>query len=167
MLLYWPTFERIVLPYAEQLKKLGIKTKVRTIDSAQYERRAQSFDYDMIVSGWGQSLSPGNEQRDYWGSNAADRPGSQNRVGIKNPVIDELIDRVIYAKDRADLVAATKALDRVLLWNHYVVPMWHAPFERTARWNRLSRPEKLPDHSIGFPSIWWWDDAKAEKVKSG
>jgi microcin C transport system substrate-binding protein len=167
LLLYWPTFERIVLPYAEQLKKLGINARVRTIDSAQYERRTQNFDFDIIVGGWGQSLSPGNEQRDYWGSAAADRPGSRNETGIKNPIVDELIERLIYAKDRADLVAATRALDRVLLWHHYVVPMWHIPYERTARWDRLSRPDRLPDYSIGFPSIWWWDDEKAAKVKAG
>ncbi len=166
-LLVSPLFERIVLPYTEQLQRLGVKSKVRTVDSAQYGRRTQNFDFDIIVTGWGQSLSPGNEQREYWGSAAADRPGSQNYTGIKNAVIDRLIDIVIYAKDRGELVAATRALDRVLLWNQYVVPMWHIPYARTARWNRFGRPDKLPDYAIGFPQIWWWDDAKAKKVKSG
>lgn len=167
ILLYAPIFERIMLPFVEQLKKLGIKANVRTIDSAQYERRTQGFDFDIVVSGWGQSLSPGNEQREYWGSQAADRDGSRNVVGIKDPVVDKLIERLIFAKDRGALVTACKALDRVLLWNHYVVPMWHLPYERTARWDRYGRPEKLPKFSVGFPDIWWWDKDKAAKVKSG
>ena len=114
---------------------------------------------------WGESLSPGNEQRGYWGSQAADQPGSRNYIGIKNPAIDKLIDRVIYTKDREDLVAATKALDRVLLWNFYVVPQWNYPFVRTARWDRFGRPETMPKYGrSGFPSIWWWDAEKAAKV---
>ena len=165
-LLVSPLFERVVLPYVSQLELLGIKSTVRTIDSAQYERRVQAFDYDCIVGSWGQSLSPGNEQRNFWGSAAADREGSRNFVGIKNPAVDKLIDRIIFARDREELVAACRALDRVLLWNHYVVPMWNIPYERIAYWNRFGRPEKLPDHSIGFPAIWWWDADKAGKVKS-
>jgi microcin C transport system substrate-binding protein len=165
-LLVSPLFERVVLPYVSQLELLGIKSTVRTIDSAQYERRVQAFDYDCIVGSWGQSLSPGNEQRNFWGSEAADREGSRNFVGIKNPAVDKLIDRIIFAKDREELVAACRALDRVLLWNHYVVPMWNIPYERIAFWNRFGRPEKLPDHSLGFPAIWWWDEAKAAKVKA-
>jgi microcin C transport system substrate-binding protein len=166
-LLYSPLFERITLPYVEQLERLGIHAKVRTVDSAQYERRVQNFDFDVIVASWGQSLSPGNEQRNYWGSESASRDGSNNYVGIADPAIDALIDKVIYAKDREHLVAATRALDRVLLWNHFVVPMWHIPVQRTARWNRFGSPEQLPLYSDGFPSIWWWDQAKADKVTSG
>ena len=165
-LLVSPLFERVVLPYVNQLKLLGIQSTVRTIDSAQYERRVQAFEYDCIVGSWGQSLSPGNEQRNFWGSEAADRQGSRNFIGIKNPAVDKLIDKIIFAKDREELVAACRALDRVLLWNHYVVPMWNIPYERIAHWNRFGRPEKLPDHSVGFPSIWWWDEARAAKVKA-
>jgi microcin C transport system substrate-binding protein len=165
-LLVSPLFERVVLPYVSQLELLGIKSTVRTIDSAQYERRVQAFDYDCIVGSWGQSLSPGNEQRNFWGSEAADREGSRNFVGIKNPAVDKLINKIIFAKDRDELVAACRALDRVLLRNHYVVPMWNIPYERVAYWNRFGRPEKLPDHSIGFPAIWWWDADRAGKVKS-
>jgi microcin C transport system substrate-binding protein len=150
-LLVSPLFERVVLPYVNQLKLLGIQSTVRTIDSAQYERRVQAFEYDCIVGSWGQSLSPGNEQRNFWGSEAADRQGSRNFIGIKNPAVDKLIDKIIFAKDREELVAACRALDRVLLWNHYVVPMWNIPYERIAHWNRFGRPEKLPDHSLGFP----------------
>jgi microcin C transport system substrate-binding protein len=162
-----PSLERIVIPYTEELKKLGIQAIVRPLDSAQFTRRVQDFDFDIIWTSWAQSLSPGNEQREFWGSEAADRKGSRNYAGIKNAAIDHLIERLIYAKSREELVAATKALDRVLLWNHYVVPMWHVPYERVARWDRFGKPEKLPDYSIGFPTVWWWDEARAQKVGRG
>ena len=120
----------------------------------------------MIVASWGESLSPGNEQRDFWGSEAADRVGSMNLVGIKNPAIDALVDRVIFAKNRDEQVAATKALDRVLLWNHYVVPQFNYPFDRTARWDRFRHPDVLPKYAGegGFPTVWWWDAEKAAKT---
>ena len=162
-----PTFERIVLPYQQQLELLGVTVIVKTVDGAQYQRQTETFDYDIIVGNWGQSLSPGNEQRDFWGSEAADKKGSRNAVGIKNPAIDKLIDAIIFSKDRAGLTTACKALDRALIWNHYVVPMWFIPYERTARWNRFGKPEKLPDYAIGFPGIWWWDEEKAKKVAKG
>jgi len=160
-----PLFERIALPYQQQLELLGIGVTIKTIDSAQYERRTQTFDYDIVVGSWGQSLSPGNEQRDFWGSAAADKNGSRNLVGIKSPAIDKLIDTIIFATDRKSLVTACKALDRVLIWSQFVVPMWFIPFERTARWDRFGKPDKLPDYSTGFPSIWWWDAERAAKVK--
>ena len=166
LLLDSPLFERIALPYQQQLELLGIGVSIKTIDSAQYERQVQTFDYDIIVGSWGQSLSPGNEQRDFWGSDAATRNGSRNFVGIQNEAIDKLVDKVIFATDRGGLIAACKALDRALLWNHYVVPMWYIPYERTARWDRFGRPEKLPDYAVGFPKVWWWDAEKAGKVAS-
>jgi microcin C transport system substrate-binding protein len=160
-----PQYERIALFYKASLKRLGIDATVRTVDQAQYENRLRGFDFDVIISAWPQSLSPGNEQRGYWGSQAADRPGSRNLAGIKNPAIDALIDRVIFAKTRQELVAATKALDRVLLWNHYVVPQWTYSKERTLRWNRFGRPDKMPEFGAAdFPSIWWWDVERAAKV---
>jgi microcin C transport system substrate-binding protein len=114
---------------------------------------------------WGQSLSPGNEQRDFFGSGAADRPGSRNIPGIKNPAIDALIDRIIFAKDRAELIATCKAMDRVLLWNCYVVPQFTYGFVRYARWDRFSHPDPLPAYgNSGFPTLWWWDAAKAAKT---
>ena len=126
---------------------------IRTVDSVQYENRLRSFDFDMTTAVWGQSLSPGNEQRDFFGSQAADRPGSRNSPGIKNPAVDALIERIIFAKDRADLVAACKALDRVLLWNCYVVPQFTCRIrQRYARWDRFSHPEPLPKYGVsGFP----------------
>ena len=160
-----PTFERVVLFYKPSLERLGIAVTVRTVDTSQYINRLRQWDYDIVVASWGQSLSPGNEQRGFWGSQAADQSGSRNLVGIKNPAIDKLIDRVIFATTREDLVAATRALDRVLLWNYYVVPQWSYPFQRTARWDRFSRPEKMPTYAASaFPTIWWWDAGKAAKA---
>jgi microcin C transport system substrate-binding protein len=167
ILIQQPEWERIVLPYKPSLERLGIQMTLRIVDDAQYENRMRQWDYDMIVQTWGQGLSPGNEQRGYWGSQAADQPGSRNFVGIKNPAVDALIDRIVFAKSRAELVAATKALDRVLLWNHYVVPQWTYGKVRTARWDRFSRPERMPEYGAGaFPTIWWFDQAKAAKVGS-
>jgi microcin C transport system substrate-binding protein len=166
-LLASPQFERLVLRYQPSLERMGIAVSVRTIDTSQFENRMRNWDYDVIVDNWGQSLSPGNEQRGFWGTAAADQPGSQNSVGIKNPAVDALIDRLIFAKDRADLVAACKALDRVLLWNFYVVPQWTYGKVRTARWDRFGRPDLMPQYGASaFPTIWWFDAAKAGKVRS-
>lgn len=156
-------FERIVLPFVADLKRLGVQARVRTIDSAQYERRIQSFEYDVIVGVWGQSLSPGNEQRGYWGSAAADRPGSQNYGGIKNPAVDRLIDQLIFSRTREDLIVSCRALDRVLLWNHYVVPMWNLPYNRIAYWSRFQKPDPLPKYGVGFPALWWEDPSAASR----
>lgn len=164
ILLANPAFERVALFYKPSLERLGITVSVRQVDTSQYINRLRARDYDMIISGWGQSLSPGNEQRDFWGSSAADREGSNNYAGIKDPGVDALIEKVIYAKDRAELVAATHALDRVLLAHDYVVPAWNYPNTRTARWNRFSHPETLPEYSFGFPDIWWWDAEKAART---
>ncbi len=160
-----PATERFVLFYKPSLQRLGMTVNVRMVDAAQYENRLRQWDFDIIVANWPESLSPGNEQRDYWSSAAADRPGSRNLVGIKNPAIDKLIDRVIFTKDRDELVAATKALDRVLLWNFYVVPQWTYGKQRTARWDRFGHPETMPKYGAAlFPTIWWWDPDKAAKV---
>ena len=160
-----PGFERVMLFFKPSLERLGIAVSVRTIDPTQYENRLRSWDFDVVVSSWPESLSPGNEQREYWGSQAANQAGSRNIVGIKNPAIDKLIERVIFTKDRDDLVAATKALDRVLLWNHYVVPQWNYPKIRTARWDRFGHPAELPKYGLsGFPAIWWFDADKAARI---
>jgi microcin C transport system substrate-binding protein len=160
-----PAFERVALFYKPSLERIGIDATVRTVDDAQYENRLRQFDFDVITNSWGQSLSPGNEQLIYWGSRAADQPGSRNFGGIKNPAVDALIERVVFAKSRDELVAATKALDRVLLWNHYVVPQWTYGKVRTARWNRFGRPENMPKYgAAAFPTIWWWDAEKAAKL---
>ena len=165
LLVEQPSFERIMLFFKPSLERLGIAVSVRTIDTSQYENRLRQWDFDIIINSWAQSLSPGNEQRNFWGSQAADQPGSRNLVGIKNPAVDTLIDRVIFAKSRAELVAATKALDRVLLWNFYVVPQWTYGKQRTARWDRFGRPDILPKYAASaFPTVWWWDATRAAKV---
>jgi microcin C transport system substrate-binding protein len=165
LLVEQPSFERIVLFYKPSLERLGVQVTVRRVDDAQYENRLRNWDFDIIIASWGQSLSPGNEQRGFWSTPAADVVGSRNLVGIKNPAIDALIERVIFAKNRDELVAATKALDRVLLWNHYVVPQWTYGKARTARWDRFGRPDPLPKYAVsGFPTVWWWDAAKAAKT---
>jgi microcin C transport system substrate-binding protein len=162
-----PSFERVFLFYKPSLDRLGITISVRTVDDAQYENRLRNWDFDIITNAWGESLSPGNEQRGYWGSQAADQPGSLNLIGIKNPAVDAMIDAVIFAKSRDDLVAATHALDRVLLWNNYVVPQWTYGKVRSARWDRFGRPEAMPKYgAAAFPTVWWWDADKAAKAGS-
>nr|WP_303626225.1 extracellular solute-binding protein [Rhodopseudomonas palustris] len=164
MLVQDPSSERISLFYKPSLERLGVTVSIRVADDAQYQNRIRAFDFDIITDLWGQSLSPGNEQRDYWGSQAADQQGSRNTIGIKNPAVDALIDKVIFAKDRATLVAATRALDRVLLWNFYVVPQFTYGFMRYARWDRFSRAD-LPKYArSGLPALWWYDAEKAAKI---
>ena len=160
-----PSVERVILFYKPSLERLGITVNVRTVDPTQYENRLRNWDFDIIVAVWPESLSPGNEQRDYWGSQAADTLGSRNYIGIQNPAVDALVDRVIFAKDRAELVAATRALDRVLLWNHYVVPQYSTDQTRTARWDRFGHPGVLPKYAEpAFPTVWWWDAEKAARI---
>ncbi|MEA2991455.1 MAG: microcin transport system substrate-binding protein [Alphaproteobacteria bacterium] len=161
-----PAFERFAIFYKPSLERLGIEMNLRIVDDAQYQNRMRNWDFDITVSVWPQSLTPGNEQRDFWSSQSADRPGSFNYIGIKNPAVDTLIDRVVFAKDREELAAAVKALDRVLLWNHYVVPQFNYDKDRTARWDRFSHPDLLPKYAsqAAFPTIWWWDAAKAAKT---
>jgi microcin C transport system substrate-binding protein len=161
VLLLQPTFERVVLFMRPSLERLGIDVTVRTVDESQYENRLRNWDFDMIIGSWPESLSPGNEQREFWGSASADREGSRNLVGIKDPAVDKLIDQVIFAKSRDDLLAATHALDRVLLWNAYVVPQWTSTSLRYAYWKRFDHPSPLPRYSLGFPDIWWASSAKA------
>lgn len=156
-----PDFERVLLPYVEDLRKLGVEARVRLIDSTQYTRRMEEFDFDIAIATFAQSHSPGNEQREYWGSSAADKNGSRNIIGIKNPAIDELIEILVQAKDREEVLAATHAIDRVLLWNYYVVPQWHYPFDRVASWDIFGRPEKLPSQDPAGTRNWWIDKDKA------
>ncbi|MDC0232500.1 extracellular solute-binding protein [Pelagibacteraceae bacterium] len=165
ILLVSPAFERIVLPFIDNLEKLGIKTSLRTIDSSQYQKRIESFDFDMIVFTFSQSLSPGNEQRNFWGSDAADTNGSRNVIGVKNDVIDILIEKLINAKDREDLITIAKALDRVLLWNYYVIPQWHISAYRVLYWDMFDQPQKKPKYSLGFDT-WWINQSKFDFINS-
>jgi len=155
ILLAQPTFVRLVQPYIQTLGKLGIIGKIRQVDTSQYQNRIDSFDFDMVVHSVAQSLSPGNEQREFWGCEAAERNGSRNIIGICDPVVEALIDEVIFAKDRETLLIATHALDRVLLWAHYMVPQWYSPSTRAASWSYIKHPDPTPSFNIEFPGIWW------------
>jgi microcin C transport system substrate-binding protein len=165
VLLNGPTIETVALPWQANLRKIGIDMKVRSVDTPQWINRVRSRDFDMIYTGWAQSLSPGNEQRDFWGAEAADSPSSRNHAGIADPGVDALIARVVLAKDRDELVAATRALDRVLLAHHYLIPSYTRRKAPVARWDRFARPDALPQYSIGFPTIWWWDEEKAAAIE--
>jgi len=157
-----PQMERIVLPFAKNLERMGITARVRTVDVAQYEKRMETFDFDMAVVVFGQSLSPGNEQREYWGSRAAGEEGSRNLLGIKSPVIDELIEELIRSPDRASLIAHTRALDRVLQYGYYVIPNFHLSAFWVAYWDKYRRPAVSPKYGIGLDT--WWVDPTAEQT---
>jgi microcin C transport system substrate-binding protein len=160
-----PTTERISLFYKPSLERLGMTVIVRIVDQIQYQNRLREWDFDIVTAVWWESLTPGNRQLAYWGSEAADQPGSRNLIGIRNAAVDALISRVIFAGNRAELIAATRALDRVLLWHHFVVPQWTYGKERSARWDRFGRPDKLPAYGVSaFPTLWWWDEAKAARL---
>lgn len=160
ILLQGATFERVALPYVQWLERLGISARVRTVDPAQYQVRIDAFDYDMTVESMGQGFSPGNEQRDYWTSAKARENGSQNVAGIADPAVDELVELVVGAPDHEELVARTRALDRVLQHNNFVIPHWHSRTFRIAFWDKFGRPERNPRYGLGFPGAWWIDPAR-------
>ena len=163
ILLVEPAFERVVLPFRANLERLGATVTVRTVDPSQYQKRVDAFEFDMVIGSFGQSLSPGNEQRDFWGSASADIAGSRNIIGIKDKVVDALIELIITAPDRQELIERTRALDRVLLSGHYVIPNWHIRSFRVAYWNKFSRPPATPKYALGFDT-WWFDSDKAAKL---
>lgn len=164
ILLNGPTIQPVASAFATNLKAIGINVSIRSVDSAQYINRLRSRDFDMIYYGWAETLSPGNEQRDFWSCGAAKDPSTSNYGGICDPGVDALIDKVVFAKDRDTLVAATHALDRVLLAGHYVVPSYTLRNDRIAHWDRFSHPQTLPAYSVGFSELWWYDQAKAQKT---
>lgn len=164
-LLVQAEFERVLLPYKRNLADLGIELEIRRVDVSQYINRLRSRDYDMIVSGFGQSSSPGNEQREYWHSASADNPGSRNFIGLKDPAIDTLVEKLIAADSREELITRTRALDRLLLWGHYVVPNWHIKSWRVAYWNHLAHPTTTPRNDIGLMT-WWHKPESASPIQS-
>lgn len=159
-----PSGERIAAPWVNNLKRLGVDARIRIVDTAQYQNRMDTFDFDVTTEVWGQSDSPGNEQRDMWGSEVADLPGSRNTAGIKNPVVDALIDKVIAAGSREELETAVHALDRVLLWGHYVVPHFIDDGYRVAYRNKFGRPDVLPEEGPDFWA-WWVDPVKVAELR--
>ncbi len=164
ILLNGPTIEPVATAWQTNLRSIGIEATIRPVDSAEYINRVRSRDFEMIYSGWSQSMSPGNEQNFFWGSSSADDANSSNYAGIADPGIDALIQKVIFAKDRDELLAASAALDRALLFNYFVIPSYTLRNERVARWDRFSHPDPLPEFSVGFPQVWWYDQAKAAKT---
>ena len=166
VLLISPLFERVVLPMKKNLARLGIEITVRTVDTAQYTERLNNFDFDMIVNTWGQSLSPGNEQRNFWTSASVDQKGSRNLAGLEDPIVDELVELLIAAPSRAELVQRTRALDRVLQWTHIVIPQLHIPVDRVVYWNKFSRPEVIPRRGSSF-FTWWVDPQKEKALEAG
>ncbi len=160
ILLASPAFARVMSPFILNLKRIGIQAKQRTIDSALYMSRVRKFDFDMVVNSFSQSQSPGNEQRNFWSSKSADRQGSRNLAGIKNPVVDQLIDKIIYAKTREELTIATHALDRVLWYEYLVVPNWYLSTHRLVFHSKFRQPQQLPRyyHPWQLLNTWWIDD---------
>ncbi len=165
ILLSNPSFERVALPFKQALERIGINASVRTVDTAQFQRRTDTFDFDMIVGGAPQSLSPGNEQREFFGSAAAKQEGSRNLSGIADPAIDKLIELVISAPDREALVTRTRALDRVLLWHWYMIPQWHFSAFRIAYWDVFGMPKTNPKYGLPIDDTWWIDEAKLKAMQ--
>lgn len=163
ILLVSPAFERVVAPMKRNLELMGIKTNIRLVDVSQYINRIRAFDFDMIVSSFGQSSSPGNEQRDYWHSQMADLSGSRNIIGIKNPAVDHLVEQIIQAPTREQLVLRARALDRVLQWNHYVIPQYHINKYRIAYWDKFEMPDLRPRYALGFDTWWVKQDVSESK----
>ena len=159
-----PSLEKLALSFQKNLKILGIEMTVRTVDSSQYSARLLNYDFDMINTTWRVSLSPGNEQQFYWGSEVGKEDGSKNYPGIDSPVIDFLIEKLIGAKTREELTTTIHALDRVLLWGHYSIPLHHSGIDRIAYWNFLEFPDTIPLYGIVIES-WWSNSKKAQKLK--
>lgn len=154
-LLYSPSFERVIAPVVQNMQRLGVQASYQTVDPARYQNLVQDFKYDVIVATVAQSESPGNEQRYFWSSKVANTPGSSNYAGIQNPVVDALIEKIISAPDRDSLVTATHALDRVMLWNYYVIPNWYLAGTRLVYWNKFAKPDINPGYGLSFFSTWW------------
>ena len=159
-----PSVEKIALAFQKTLEVLGINMSIRTVDTSQYQARMLNYDFDMIKASWNVSLSPGNEQQFYWGSEVGKKDGSKNYAGVDSPVVDNLIEKLIGAKTREELTSAVHALDRVLLWGHYVIPLYHSNTDRIAYWNFLEYPDTIPLYGIVIES-WWYNLDKALKLK--
>ncbi len=162
------SWERIAAPMVANMERLGIEATIRIVDTAQYQNRVQDYDYDLIVAVRGQSHSPGNEQRNYWTSTAAAEQGGGNWAGISDPVVDALVEQIITAPDRQELIARTRALDRVLLWGHYVIPHWYSKSFRIVHWNKFGKPDQSAPYTGSYfvlPDTWWYDGARAARLE--
>jgi microcin C transport system substrate-binding protein len=164
-LLVSPAFERVIAPFIRNLKKLGIEGSIRLVDSSQYIKRSETFDFDIMVNWFTQSASPGTEQMDYWHSSRADVNGSKNLVGIKNPAVDALVEKLTSATSYKEQLIAAHALDRVLQWNFYVIPQWYSRSHRVIYWNKFGRPPTIPPYSLGMIENWWIDKKKEQTLE--
>jgi len=163
-LLVSPSFERVVAPFVRSLKKLGIESTIRTVDSSQYIKRRDEYDFDIMVSWFTQGPAPGNEQINYWHSSTAGTKGSRNYIGIQNEAVDYMVDKITTAKTKDELVTATRALDRILQWSYYIIPQWYSRTHRVIYWNKFGRPKNTPPYSLGFDT-WWFDKQKDKKLQ--
>ena len=163
-MIFSPGFERVIAPYVKNLAQLGIDARIRRVDPSQYEQRMKSFDFDITIQRYALNLTPGIELRNFWSTQSAKMNGSFNLAGIKDPVVDALIEKIIEAKSRAELVTATRALDRVLRAGHYWVPHWYKASHNIAHWNKFSRPETKPPYARAVIDTWWYDAEKAAKL---
>ena len=166
-LLFEGSFQRIINPYILNLKRIGIDARIRIVDVANFQHRMQQFDFDVVVQRYVQNNTPGIEQKTYYGSAMADTPGSRNLAGIKNPAVDYLVDRVIGSNSRKELITAVHALDRVLMWNKYMVPQWYKGVHNLAYWNKFERPKVKPKFDLGMLDTWWYSPQKAAMIKVG
>jgi microcin C transport system substrate-binding protein len=163
-LMFEPTFERVIAPYIRNLKLLGINARMRMVDSAQYQERLKNYDYDVVSARFVLGLTPGPAIKALFGSEAADSPGSFNLAGLKNPAVDALMDKIIQAKSRDELVTAARALDRVLRAEYFWVPQWYSAKNRLAYWDVFGRPDTMAKYDLGIEETWWWDQEKAAKL---
>lgn len=159
-----PIFERWAQPFIRNLERLGIQANLRIVDSSQYQNRLDNYDFDMIVYVFGQSLSPGNEQYEFWSSTKADTKGGRNLIGVRDPATDDIVNKLIHSQTREDMVTACHALDRLLLWQHYVIPHWHFGAYRIAAWDIFGRPDTPPPYGLDITSDWWIDPSKATRI---
>jgi len=156
-----PAFERIVQPLIKNLKKIGVIANIKMLESVSYRNKLNNFEFDMMVQSLPVSLSPGNELNNYWGSKAASIKGSSNYMGLKSPVVDDLIKKIVTAPNRKDLITSVRALDRVLLHNYYVIPQWYIPSHRIAYWSKFKQPEISPKYGLGI-FTWWVESEKKQ-----
>jgi microcin C transport system substrate-binding protein len=164
-LTFSPTFERIFAPIVQNLQRIGADASIRIVDSSQYAQRVdQDRDFDITTAAFGVSPTPGVGERGFWNSAFADQPGSNNDGGIKDSVVDALVERLASAQDRESLTVAARALDRVLLWNQYIVPQWFRSTYTIAYWDMFGRPDTAPIYGLGFLDTWWIDPAKATRL---
>lgn len=164
-LIYDRASERVIAPFAENLRKLGIQATIRLVDPAQYQNRTRDYDFDVVTARYGMPQTPGVEQRNFWHSTNRGIPGTYNLAGVADPAVDKLVEAIITASDRLAMIAAARALDRVVMWNNYALPQWNYPKHNIAFWDKFERPKVQPKYGLGAVDTWWIDLAKEAKFR--